>query len=217
VLFFEWRSHASLYPITTEEYSFFDSNISVKFQIPVQIAKPIIGLVPSYQLGPLSDNKRFFEASNTGRGGPDIDPWPNKSQISHSVNPDDPNREILLFKKQMALAVVAKYEKDALEKSRTSSVNGWPKSDINVWSEYERNTSTKDDSIEPMSVLLKKNYGSAMEIPGSGRRNKSGTLPPEISNRSVRVKKSRGTPMSGVRDYGRDQDPTDFGRPNKLP
>jgi hypothetical protein len=96
----------------------------VKFQLPVQIVKSIIELVPSYDPGPLSDNRRLFEASNTGRGGPDIDPWPNKSHITHSVNPEHPNREILLFKKQMALAVVAKYEKDALEKSRTSSVNG---------------------------------------------------------------------------------------------
>jgi hypothetical protein len=187
--------------------------------MPVHIAKPILELVPSYNQGPMSDNQRFFEASTPGRGIPDIDAYtPNKSQIRHSVNPEDPNRKNLLFKKQMALAVVLKYEKNALEKSRKSLVNGPPKSDANGWSEYERNISTKADSIEPMSVLLKKNYGGFLQIPGSGRRRKeSRTLHPKISNRSVRVKKSRGAPKSGVADYGRDEDPTDWGRPNTIP
>ena len=218
VLFCEWRSHASLNPITMEEYLFFNCNISMRFRMQVRISRPILALVPPDTNMPLSENQRFLGGQNTGRGSPSIDAnTPRLSQIKHSVNPDDPKRENLLLKKQMGIALVAKYEKDAQEKSKMSSISGRPKSDANRSSEYEKNMSTGPDSIEPMSLVLKRNYGNSLVVPGTGRKRKQSANPsPEISS-SGRVKKSRATINSGVRDYGPDQEPTALDRAGTIP
>jgi hypothetical protein len=77
--------------------------------------------------------------------------------------------------------------------------------------------STGPDSTEPMSVVLKRNYGNALKVPGTGRkRMQSATAPPEIST-GRRVKKSRGTINSGVGDYGRDQEHTALDRAGTIP